>query len=275
MIEHDEIQRLSEFGSPRQEIEPTISEFLLEDVFIRSTIPGSHIYPEHSHDTWEILYVAGGKGTETVRGFPNLELERGNILCLPPHTFHESIVDNNYRSISVRMKRVSLGHDGIPFCLKDNSREDFRMLATMMLRLYIEDYEYNSVLIHQLVECLIYFVRLNHHSFKNALSYYIEQIKDYICDNFQNSDIDISKLIDESGYSPNYLITKFREAIGVPPHKYLLERRIEYADMLLKTTQRFLKIEDVAYESGFNDYQYFSRVFKKYKGYSPSFSRTE
>lgn len=56
--------------------------------------------------------------------------------------------------------------------------------------------------------------------------------------------------------------------MGIGFANYLLNLRMEHAKKLLRETN--LKMWQVAEESGFNDYHYFSKVFKKAEGMSPA-----
>ena len=52
----------------------------------------------------------------------------------------------------------------------------------------------------------------------------------------------------------------FKEAFGVPPHRYLLTRRIEKATALLRDTE--LSITDIAFETGWSSLGTFTRTFR-------------
>lgn len=68
-------------------------------------------------------------------------------------------------------------------------------------------------------------------------------------------------------FNESYLIEQFKEAMGVPPMRYLNEMRIEKAKELLVTTEK--SITDVAKETGFQSIHYFSRTFKKKERMTP------
>lgn len=68
--------------------------------------------------------------------------------------------------------------------------------------------------------------------------------------------------------SPGGFHRKFSQAFKVTPHDYIMRKRLNMASQLLLTTD--LSIEEVAYRSGFNDPYYFSKVFKRQSGVSPS-----
>ena len=65
-----------------------------------------------------------------------------------------------------------------------------------------------------------------------------------------------------------YLSYLFSQEMGIGFAGYLLKLRIEYAKKLLRETN--LKMWQVAEQSGFNDYHYFSKVFKKSEKMSPA-----
>ncbi len=78
---------------------------------------------------------------------------------------------------------------------------------------------------------------------------------------------DMKKEAAQIGVSEPYLRKLFTACFDCPPHKFLLECRLQKACDLLM--HKNIAIADVAQESGFDDPYYFSRIFKKRKGYSP------
>ncbi|MFW6212585.1 MAG: helix-turn-helix transcriptional regulator [Spirochaetota bacterium] len=68
--------------------------------------------------------------------------------------------------------------------------------------------------------------------------------------------------------SPDYLRHLFRAEYGEPVIHYLIHRRVEYAKMLLRETDD--AVSEIAQASGFHAPYYFSRLFKKLVGYSPT-----
>lgn len=68
--------------------------------------------------------------------------------------------------------------------------------------------------------------------------------------------------------NPNYISSMFKKSVGSTFSQYLTKLRIENAKKLLKGTN--VSISDVSVQSGFNDYFYFLKTFKKYTGETPS-----
>jgi AraC-like DNA-binding protein len=77
----------------------------------------------------------------------------------------------------------------------------------------------------------------------------------------------ITRLAKVSGVSAAHFARSFKEAFGVPPHRYLLTRRIERAAALLRDTAR--PITDIAYETGWKSLGTFGRIFRDIIGASP------
>jgi AraC family transcriptional regulator len=73
--------------------------------------------------------------------------------------------------------------------------------------------------------------------------------------------------------SPNYFAWQFRRATGLPPHRYVLARRVERAEQLLQTGGDF-SLAEVAAFAGFSDQSQFSRHFKRLVGVTPGQFRT-
>jgi transcriptional regulator GlxA family with amidase domain len=77
----------------------------------------------------------------------------------------------------------------------------------------------------------------------------------------------IRRLARVSGVSQAHFARSFKDAFGVPPHRYLLTRRIERASAMLRDTN--LSITDIAFETGWNSMGTFGRVFRDVTGESP------
>jgi len=78
----------------------------------------------------------------------------------------------------------------------------------------------------------------------------------------------IARLASVSGVSKAHFARCFKEAFGVPPHRYLLTRRIERAKTLLRDTD--LSVTEIAFQTGWNSLGTFGRVFRDVTGKSPS-----
>jgi transcriptional regulator GlxA family with amidase domain len=77
----------------------------------------------------------------------------------------------------------------------------------------------------------------------------------------------VPRLARVSGVSEAHFARSFKDAFGVPPHRYLLTRRIERAKALLRDTE--LSITEIAFETGWSSLGTFGRTFHDVTGTSP------
>jgi AraC family transcriptional regulator len=68
--------------------------------------------------------------------------------------------------------------------------------------------------------------------------------------------------------SPNYFASQFKRATGLPPHQYVILRRVERAKQLLQTGGEF-SLAGVAAHAGFSDQSQLSHHFKRLVGVTP------
>ena len=81
----------------------------------------------------------------------------------------------------------------------------------------------------------------------------------------------VRRLAKVSGVSEAHFARSFKQAFGVPPHRYLLTRRIERARALLRETD--LSITEVAFQTGWSSLGTFGRTFRDVTGESPGVIR--
>ena len=91
--------------------------------------------------------------------------------------------------------------------------------------------------------------------------------KRYIRENISKK-LNLNDIAKHIGYSPNYCDTLFKKYTNQPILDYVIENKISEAKLLL--TQKILPLKEVAFSCGFEDYNYFSRLFKSKTGYTPS-----
>ncbi len=77
----------------------------------------------------------------------------------------------------------------------------------------------------------------------------------------------VHRLAQVSAVSATHFARSFKEAFGVPPHRYLLTRRIERAVALLRDTD--LPITEVAFQTGWKSLGTFGRIFHDITGENP------
>ncbi|MGY8669269.1 AraC family transcriptional regulator [Bradyrhizobium sp. UFLA05-109] len=93
-----------------------------------------------------------------------------------------------------------------------------------------------------------------------------ERVKAILSADLQGN-VSIVQLAGECGMSPSGFSTAFKNVTGLPPHRWLLERRVEKAMTLMR--QRTCSLDHVARQCGFHDEHHLSRVFGNIAGATP------
>lgn len=97
----------------------------------------------------------------------------------------------------------------------------------------------------------------------------ISVLKEYIINNYDKR-LELNELAKLVRLHPVYLGALFKKCSGCSIKEYITKIRINAADSLLSTEG--LTVGETAERCGFEDIYYFSKVYKKFKGYPPSHS---
>jgi two-component system response regulator YesN len=93
-----------------------------------------------------------------------------------------------------------------------------------------------------------------------------ENVKDFIKENIE-TELELEKVAGNFGLSVYYFSRTFKEVTGINFSEYVNKCRIDMAKELLSNGE--MNVKEVCYKIGYNDPNYFSKVFKKYEGVSP------
>jgi AraC family transcriptional regulator len=94
----------------------------------------------------------------------------------------------------------------------------------------------------------------------------LKRVVEY-ADNRLPAKIGLSDLASVAGLSRMHFASQFRAATGLRPHEFLLRRRVQRAEALLRNSP--MAIADIALTVGFQTQAHFATVFKKIIGCTP------
>jgi AraC-like DNA-binding protein len=80
--------------------------------------------------------------------------------------------------------------------------------------------------------------------------------------------LDVAALARHAHVSPGHFIRRFKEAFGETPHQYVLTRRVERAQELLRNTD--VSVTEICLEVGFQSLGSFSSAFHRVAGMTPT-----
>lgn len=238
----------------------------------------------HFHHSWEIKISFSGNIPICI-GEKNFLLKENHVLLIPPkirHRTDESIIKSHEFSGSL-------------FCIThEENKLDIAFHTPLDSQAYTlseeELFSLNKGLPtppFNFLSHLLQLVKENHlsintlwllyleniwHALKekrnlNSPSFFLNQICNYIIDNFNHSDLSLNKISQNFHISPNHLNTLMKKYFHISFHDYLTNTRMKKALDLLQFTS--LNMSEVAQAVGYKDPLYFSKVIKKKFGKSP------
>jgi AraC-like DNA-binding protein len=92
-----------------------------------------------------------------------------------------------------------------------------------------------------------------------------------ICDYIEghlDEKIRLDGLAAMAGLSTDHFARAFHQSVGAPPHTYLLRRRLEQVEHMLRETRA--PLSEIALATGFSDQSHLARHFRRWAGMSPS-----
>ena len=249
--------------------------------------PHSSCFGMHWHERMEIIRVISG---ELIIHFGNDKViaKAGELAIISPHQPHKGSTEdssvkyiaimfdvrNFYNSTPASQNQLKAIFDGrTTFLRTTNNSKIVDLIDSISINFDLTNFnnETRDLYILQTVYSLIYELYsncLNDFSHQKSLDQNILKAIKYMENNL-DSTINFSELSDLVGYNSSYFCQKFKENTGITPAHYLQILRLKKASSLLKSG--LYTISEVAIKCGFNDSNYFTRCFKKYYNYTPSF----
>jgi AraC family transcriptional regulator len=102
--------------------------------------------------------------------------------------------------------------------------------------------------------------------------YKLRRALDYISDRL-GGELRVAEIAEAVNFSPYHFTRLFKQATGLAPHQYIMQKRIEMAKKLLVETE--LSIARVALDTGFQSQSRFTTLFRQFTGTTPRAYRGE
>lgn len=182
--------------------------------------------------------------------------------------YFAAVGENNYKSLLLRqymvmdifycvqefLKGINVNTDDIP-----PERKDIKLIPKAIINV--------ETTLMYLTDLFIFALTMRDRASNDRYGTLIRDAKDYIAQNYSNSDFSLNMIATHIGVSPSYFSSIFKQETGQSFVEYLTKSRIDKACGLLKCTT--LRTAEIGERVGYNDPHYFSSTFKKITGQSP------
>lgn len=225
-------------------------------------------FPRHVHkDIWEIVLYTQGCGTLCLDTNP-VPFHAGQLVLIPPNTPHLEESPAGYQNVFVAAPSIPSALSSAEPIL-DTSNGALDTLFQMLLSEFHNSRPNRDGILSGTLR-LIYQYLISFQRPDTSVSE-VQKIAAILSANVSNASFSVSQLLSSFPLSEDYLRRLFKRETGCSPHEYLLDLRLDHAcEMLNALGGNTCIIKEIAYACGFDDPLYFSRMFRKKKGCSPS-----
>lgn len=252
---------------------------------VQNCLPNHYFGPGQRED-YIIHFICGGKGCYEAGG-RTYELGSGDFFVIYPDTEIYYRADSEYpwdylwvgfQGVKAATYLKQAGID--PEHLTGHFHDSSFILTCIQQMMLARTLTYYNELKRQaaLLQILATLIEFHHETLtddeQNDYPYriYLQQAIDYMNEHLREN-IKISEVASYIGIDRSYLSGIFKNTLEISPQEYLMTLRMNRAADLLKNSTE--KISTIAADVGYNDPLTFSKMFKRFKGMSPSEWRHE
>lgn len=221
----------------------------------------------HTHETWELIYCTSGQGSFRFQDGRIIPYHAGELVVIPPQEVHANSSEEGFANIHLNISEPSFPYRSA-FKIQDESGSLHKAFVEARMY-YTSDKSKRELVLASLGELITSYLVVFRSNSEFTES--VEMIRNSILQNYTNPEYALDEYIRSLPFHYDYLRKIFKKELGMSPLEYMTSLRMKNAERLLSTmwTSGYA-IAEIAQMCGFDNALYFSRVFKKYFGCSPS-----
>jgi AraC family transcriptional regulator, L-rhamnose operon regulatory protein RhaS len=222
----------------------------------------------------DLSYFSSGKAFYKVNG-EYYELNQGDLICIPQNSRRSATTDPNnpIESFAINFQLYDIRGNNVelPFPLVSHIgiSEELLSLYNELTLVWLKKSPGFEIKARALLLMILhhYFKRFYYKINVQNIDSRIQKTTRYILNNLHNP-IEVEELASIAGVTTAYFGTLFKKYTGSSVKEYINKMKISNAENILLSGE--FSVKDAAYKCGFEDIFYFSKLFKKIKGYPPS-----
>lgn len=256
--------------------------------------------PAHKHNFFELVYIIEGTGTHCINK-NKFEYRNGNLFLLTPQDSHKVTVRTTTKFFLIRFNDIYFKSQNqlasnqqnewvkklefifhntthSPGCILKgmNDRVLVKALIDGLIKEHINKDPYHQEIIHQMVNTVISIVARNLYiKVPNKMKYDANndettlKIIHHVQANIYKPELlKAEQIANAFQISVNYLSEYFKKHTGETLQNYITNYKLKLVETRLLHSD--MRINEIAFELHFTDESHLNRIFKKYKGVSPT-----
>ncbi len=237
-----------------------------EPVFVGKH-PTTHSVQQHDHNEWELIYCTGGTGEVRFENGSTLQYVENEIVAIPPHVKHSNHSVRGFTNVHIRLSKATLPYRSA-VKLADDAEKHLLTFFNEAFFYFGSDLQRKELILSALGEVIASYTItfLSQDSYTET----VELIRNSRLRNFTDAKYRLEDTLHSVALNYDYVRKTFKKEIGLTPHEYLTGMRMKKAESLLSVTHGEYMINEVAEMCGYSEPLYFTRVFKKNFGISPT-----
>lgn len=231
-------------------------------------------FGRHSHDAFAIGAILQGVGGYQCQGARHA-LPAGTLSLMnpeEPHTGHAISSRLVYHMLYIEEARLPalLGRKQLPRGFNQLNPADDGAVARLMAELALEFERQDPLALESQLLAVLELVFVRHGGMRPLPTVARDggstaRLREYLEAHYHEA-VSLEDLAAVVARHPRHVIEAFRRAYGVPPHTYLLQRRVREAKRLLLADA---SLAEIALQLGFYDQAHFNGTFKRFTGVTP------
>ena len=222
----------------------------------------------HAHEYWELVYCTSGGGAFQFESGAVLPYQEGEMVAIPPREVHSNSSQDGFTNFHINIADPSFPYK-TAFRVTDDEAGSLRSAFSQAKSYYMTDIRGRELVLDALGALITSYIVV----FRSSAEFSepVEKIRESIIRNYSRADFVLDEVIRQQPLHYDYLRKLFKKEVGVSPLEYMTNLRMKSAEMLLTAMwANEYTVSEIARMCGYDDALYFSRVFKKHFGCSPS-----